>query len=53
MTQLMYQPFVSSAKNKKYSVYVKSASGMGVLCGGSGRTALLLLGLQCDDSDGD
>ena len=27
MTQPMYQPFVSSAKNKKYSVYVKSASG--------------------------
>eukprot|EP01048_Picozoa_sp_COSAG05_P017416 COSAG05_NODE_2369_length_3166_cov_3.164982_3_plen_82_part_00 len=23
----MYKPFVSSAKNKKYSVYVKSASG--------------------------
>ena len=23
----MYQPFVSSAKNKKYSVYVKSTSG--------------------------
>ena len=27
MTQPMYQPFVSSAKNKKYSVYVKSTSG--------------------------
>ena len=27
MTKAMYQPFVSSAKNKKYSVYVKSASG--------------------------
>ena len=23
----MYKPFVSSAKNKKYSVYVESASG--------------------------
>ena len=27
MTQPMYQPFVSSAKNKKYYVYVKSTSG--------------------------
>ena len=27
MAQPMYKPFVSSAKNKKYSVYVKSASG--------------------------
>ena len=27
MTQPMYKPFVSSAKNKKYSVYVKSTSG--------------------------
>ena len=27
MIKPIYKPFVSSAKNKKYSVYVKSASG--------------------------